>query len=127
MAITSKADSARQFSTLIATGEISSSEIVDAFKSFYNKQYSNNVLWDFRCADLEALLSSGDLENITISLAGMKLKSQGLGKTAIVASTDVWFSLARMYVTFSEINNLSDKIQVFRSMDEAIKWLVSKP
>jgi nicotinic acid phosphoribosyltransferase len=51
---------------------------------------------------------------------------QKVGKTAIVASTDLWFSLARMYAAFAEINNLSHIIQVFRFMDEAIKWLGSE-
>jgi len=31
-----------------------------------------------------------------------------------------------MYATFSEIKNLSHIIQIFRFMDEAIKWLGSE-
>jgi len=48
------------------------------------------------------------------------------GKTAIVAPNDLWFSVARMYAEIAEIKNLSYIIQIFRFMDEAIKWLGSE-
>ncbi len=64
-----------------------------------------------------------ELENITASFIKQHWKLQGGRKTAIVASTDLWFRLARMYLTFTEIENLSSSMQVFRFMDEAIKWL----
>jgi hypothetical protein len=126
MAITLKIDPSKQLSTFIATGKISSNEIVETVESFYKKQPSSNVLWDLRYADLKALLVSDELENIATSFTKLNLKLQRVGKTAIVASTDLWFSLARMYATYAEIKNLSHIIQVFRFMDEAIKWLGSE-
>lgn len=45
------------------------------------------------------------------------------GKTALVVSTDLAFGLGRMYDALAEIENLSHSVKVFRSMDEAIKWL----
>ena len=126
MSITLKIDPSKQLSTFIATGKISSNEIAETVESFYKKQPIINVLWDLRYADLEALLVSDELENIATSFTKLNLKLQRVGKTAIVASTDLWFSLARMYAAFAEINNLSHIIQVFRFMDEAIKWLGSE-
>jgi hypothetical protein len=126
MSITLKIDPSKQLSTFIATGKISSNEIVETVESFYKKQPSNNVLWDFRYADLEALLVSDELENITTSFFKSNWKLKKAGKTAIVASTDLWFSVARMYAKFTEIKNLSHIIQIFRFMDEAIKWLGSE-
>jgi hypothetical protein len=126
MSITSNIDSSKQLNTFIATGKISSNEIVETIESFYKKQPSNNVLWDFRYADLEALIFSNQLENITTSFTKLNWKLQGGRKTAIVASADLWFSVARMYAKFAEIKNLSHIIQIFRFMDEAIKWLGSE-
>ncbi len=126
MSITSKIDPSKQFSTFVVTGKISSNEIVDTVESFYKNQPSNNVLWDFRYADLEALLYSDELENITTSLTKLNWKLIRVGKTAIVASTDLWFSLSRMYSKFVEIKDLSHNVQVFRFMNEAIKWLGSE-
>jgi hypothetical protein len=40
-----------------------------------------------------------------------------------VASTNLWFSVAKMYAKFAEVKNLSQFIQIFRFMDEAINWL----
>jgi hypothetical protein len=126
MSITSKIDPSKQLSTFIATGKISSYEIVETIESFYKKQPRNNVLWDFRYADLKALIFSNELENIATSFNKMNCKLQRFGKTAIVASTDLWFSVARMYAKFAEFKNLSHIIQIFRFMDEAIKWLGSE-
>ena len=126
MSITLKIDPSNQLSTFIATGKISSNEIVETVESFYKKQPSSNVLWDLRYADLEALLYSDELENITTSLTKLNWKLIRVGKTAIVASTDLWFSLSRMYSKFVEIKDVSHIIRVFRFMDEAIKWLGSE-
>ena len=126
MSITENIDLSRQLSTFIATGKISSNEIIETIESFYQKQPSNDVLWDFRYADLKALIFSNELENIATSFFKMRWKSPKIAKTAIVAPNDLWFSVARMYAKFLEIKNLSQIIQVFRFMDEAIKWLDSE-
>jgi len=126
MSITLKIDPSKQLSTFIATGKISSNEIVETIESFYKKQPSNNVLWDFRYADLKALIFSNELENIATSFFKSNWKLKKAGKTAIVAPNDLWFSVARMYAKFTEIKNLSHIIQIFRFMDEAIKWLGSE-
>ena len=126
MSITSKINPSKRLSTFIATGKISSNEIAEMIESFYKKQSSNSVLWDFRYADLKALIFSNELENIATSFFKSNRKLKKAGKTAIVAPNDLWFSVARMYATFSEIKNLSHIIQIFRFMDEAIKWLGSE-
>lgn len=123
MSITKNIDSSIQLSTFIATGKISSNEIVETIESFYKKQPSENVLWDFRYADLKALIFSDELENVTTSFFKSNRKLKKAGKTAIVAPNDLWFSIARMYAKFAKIKNLSYIIQIFRFMDEAIKWL----
>ncbi len=126
MSITSKIDPSKQLTTFIAIGKISSDEIIEKIKSFYKKQLSNNVLWDFRYADLDELFFSNELENIASSFFKPNYKFQKIGKTAIVASTDLWFSVAKMYAKFAEIKNFSNIIQIFRFRDEAIKWLDSE-
>ena len=124
MSITPKIDPIRQLSTFIVTGKISSFEIIEKIESFYKKQTRNNVIWDFRYADLKALIFSKELEKIAISFFKLNGRhSKKSGKTAIVASTDLWFSVAKMYANFAEIKKLSQIIQIFRFMDDAINWL----
>jgi hypothetical protein len=125
MSITFKVDPSKHLSTFIVTGKISSNEIIGTIESFYKKKFNNNVLWDFRYANVN-LTFSNELENIANSFFRSNWKFQNIGKTAIVGSADLWFSIAKMYAKFIKISDLSNKIQVFRFMDEAIKWLGSK-
>jgi len=122
MSITAKINPSKQFSTFIVTGKISSNEIVETIESFYNKKHSRKVLWDFRYADLQELIFSHELENIASSFFESKCNFQQIGKTAIVALPDLWYIVAKMYAKFVEIKNLSDYIQIFRFVDEAINW-----
>jgi hypothetical protein len=126
MSITSKIYPSKRLITITATGKISSSEIVETIESFYKKQTCSNVLWDFRYADLDAMIFSNELENIATSFFKTNGNPQKIDKTAIVASTNLWFSVAKTYAKFAEIKNLSQFIQIFRFMDEATKWLYSE-
>jgi hypothetical protein len=126
MSITSKIYPSKQLVTIIARGKIASSEIVETIESFYKKQPGNNVLWDFRYADLDELIYSNHLKNIATSFFKTNGNPQKMGKTAIVASTDLWFSVAKMYAKFAEIKNLLHIVQIFRFMDDATKWLDSE-
>jgi hypothetical protein len=126
MLITSTIDPSKQLCAFIVTGKISLDKITGAIKSFYEQQPNSNDLRDFRYADLEALIFSNELENIAVSFFKSNERFNKNGKTAIVASTDLWFSVAKMYAKFAEIKRLSQFIRIFRFMDEAINWLDSE-
>ena len=126
MSITSKVDPQKKISTFTVTGKISLDKIIETIESFYEKQPEINVLWDFRYADLDALIFFNELEKITSSFFKSNCKFRNIRKSAIVASVDLWFSIAKMYAKFIKIRDLSNKIQIFRFKDEAIKWLGSK-
>jgi hypothetical protein len=123
MSITSTIEPSKHLTTFTVTGKILSDEIIEKIESFYKKQASNNVIWDFRYADLDALIFSNELESIAIRFFKANCKFKNIGKTAVVSSTDLWFSVAKMYAKFAKIKNLSHIIQIFRFMDEAVKWL----
>ena len=123
MSITSTIEPSKHLTTFTVTGKISSDEIIKEIESFYKKQIGNNVLWDFRYADLDALIFSNELKSIASQFFKANCKFKKIGKTAVVASTDLWFSIAKMYAKFVKIKNLSHIIQIFRFMDEAIMWL----
>lgn len=46
-------------------------------------------------------------------------------RTAIIATTDLLFGYARMYQTMVDLQNSPMKIRVFRTSEEAKKWLES--
>ncbi|MBU0768680.1 MAG: hypothetical protein KJ687_06290 [Proteobacteria bacterium] len=124
MTITSQIDQSGQLTTHIATGEISSTDIIRVIESFYKENPTKNIIWNFRDADTDALLSLSynELKDI-VRFTKQHEALRRSGKTALVVSTDLAFGLGRMYDTLAEIENLSHSVKVFRSMDEAIKWL----
>jgi hypothetical protein len=126
MSVTSKVDPSKQLSTIIARGKISPNEIVDEIESIYKFMPVNNVLWDFRYADPQSLFTSNDLENIAVNFTKTYRNLINVGKTAIVASTDLWFGFVRIFMKFEENNKISHSVQIFRFMDEAINWLSSE-
>jgi hypothetical protein len=96
--------------------------ILDAFDlTVSDKRYKKGMgrLWDFRDADLSSL----DSETIT-EMAQYSLKyPPGINdvKVAFVNSRDLEFGLSRMF----EISSRAiTPIRVFRSMDEAEKWMM---
>ena len=126
MSVAYKVDQSTQLGTIIAIGKISSDEIVDVIESNYKSMPINNVLWDFRYADPQPLIISNDLENIAVNFTKTYWNLKNIGKTAIVASTDLWFSFVRIFMKFEENKKISHSIQIFRFMDEATKWLGSE-
>ena len=56
MSITSKVDPQKKLSTFTFTGKISLDKIIETIESFYEQQLESIVLWDFRYADLDALI-----------------------------------------------------------------------
>ncbi len=45
------------------------------------------------------------------------------GKTALVGKFDVDFGLARQYGAYAEMEQLPVEYQIFRNIEEAMKWL----
>jgi len=124
MPITSQIDQSSQLTTHIATGEISFTDIIKAIESFYKEKPTKNIIWNFHDVDKDALLSFSynELKEI-VRFTKQHEDLRRSGKTALVVSTDLEFGLGRMYDTLAEIENLSHSVKVFRSMDEAFKWI----
>ena len=127
MSITTKADPSNELCTFIVNGKISVDKMIRKIELFYEQQPKCNVLWDFRYADLDASIFCNELKNFPYRFFKSDLKFQKIGRTAIVASTDLWFRFAKLYAKFSDVENLHHFIQIFRFIDEANNWLtVSK-
>jgi hypothetical protein len=80
-----------------------------------------NALMDAR--ELETgHLKGADIQAMVNSAAQFNDRMGG-GKGAIVVSEDLAYGLARMWGAHAE-NRLTTRNRVFRSMEEAIRWLV---
>ena len=117
-----KIDDEKNIAYIKLSGQLNEKVILSAFdKTVSDKRYKKGMgrLWDFRDADLSSL----DYETVA-KMAQYSLNyPPGIKdvKVAFVASRDLEYGLSRM---FEMSSRAITPIHVFRTMDEAEKWLV---
>ena len=115
-------DDEKNIAYIKLSGLLSKEVILNAFDlTVSDKRYKKGMgrLWDFRDADLSSLNSE-----TVIEMAQYSLKfPEGIRdvKVAFVATSDLEFGLSRMFEITSQAKT---PIGVFRSIDEAEKWMV---
>jgi len=115
-------DEEKNIAYIKLSGQLSRKIILDAFDlTVSDKRYKNGMgrLWDFRDADLSSLDSETVIEMAQYSTRF----PPGINdvKVAFVASSDFEYGLSRMFQMSSRSKT---PISVFRSMDEAEKWMM---
>lgn len=78
-------------------------------------------LWDLTHASA-AEINPARIREIQSALVG-QVRGRTGGKTAVVAPNDVVFGVARQYEALARSHNLPMEMQVFRSNEEALRWL----
>jgi hypothetical protein len=112
---------------LIKTSGDTTPDDVEAslLKVFTSPDWSNgkNILYDNRLENLEKL-TSDDVQRISLKFTQFndKLKNS---KIAMVMPKDVAYGLARMWENYTE-TDATFKTNVFRSIDNALKWIEEK-
>jgi len=122
MPITSKMFPHENLTIFTGEGKISFSEASETIRSFsksINPGPTKNVLWDLRKSSVASLTASqvtylADLSNIDS-------EQRSGGKTAIVASQDINFGIAKEFE--GQTMHLSREFVVFRDIDKAYKWI----
>lgn len=115
-------DEEKSLTVFTVSGEVSADEFSQAIQEFYEKgPVTKKVLFDLTDSILDNLRSE---EVLNISRTPRHIPEQRVGgKTAIVAPSDLAFGLARMYEFSSDPADIPFVIKVFRTMEEAKKWL----
>jgi hypothetical protein len=125
MPITSEVDKTKNLTIYTLTGELTLDNIRYAIKSFWETQeLTLNSLWDARGTKLTSLKSS-DMESLAVYIGQFRYRFEERigGKSAVVASSDLQYGLSRILSTLYEIEDFPTQLKIFRTMDEAIKWL----
>ena len=117
-----RVDEERNIAYIKLSGILSKKTILNAFDlAVSDKKYKNGMgrLWDFRDADLSSLESETVMEMAQYSTR----YSPGINdvKVAFVTSRDFEYGLSRMFEMSSRSKT---PIRVFRTMDEAEKWMM---
>lgn len=125
MSATLHTDPATHITTLTVTGRISASELRVALDEFYVDTPTQLALCDVSRADPE-LLSKEELSDLAEHVAGLARIRAG-GRSAIVATSNLAYGLSRMYGLLAETNRHPVAIQVFRTKEAALQWLLEQP
>ena len=107
---------------ITADGKISFSEASDSISNYYtssNPRPPKNILWDLRNASAVSITASQVTK--LADLSASYSEQRGGGKTAIVASTDLDFGIAKEFEGHSM--SLSREFVIFRDIDKAYKWI----
>ena len=124
MPIKLQIDQERQLTQFVASGTISSTDIITALESFFSGEVTQNILWDFRNSNPGEVFLPRKIKDI-INFAKEEMLSRIDGKTAIVASPGVGLSLSKSYEAFATIEKIPYPVKAFNSIDEAMSWINS--
>ena len=105
------------------SGDTTPDDVEASLKQVFNSPYWSNgthILYDNRLENLHNL-SSDDVQKISLKFTQFNDKLEN-SKIALVMPNDIAFGLARMWEIYTE-NTASFRTNVFRSMDDAIKWI----
>jgi len=121
MAISISYNKLKDLTIFTVKGSLTFDQQIEALKKFYNDGPSVNMIMDFRKMEGNRI-SSAEIKKI-ILLAKKNEDRRPRGKTALVSNRDLDYGLSRMSATYGEVKKLPWKIQAFRSMDAALKWI----
>jgi hypothetical protein len=121
MAIHSSLDRLRNLTIFFVNGELTFDEQIQTLKEFYIGAPTGNVLWDFPA--MEGIRMSVDEFCEIISFLKKYCSKRPKGKTALVFSIDIDFSLSKTGETDVNIEESPWKIKAFRSMAKALIWI----
>ena len=108
-------------------GTVAPDDVISALDAFYGSVGTPHLVWDFSNADL----AMSEAERLPLALSRIIERAKSYahrregGRTAIVLPDVVGFGIGRMYEIMSEVKSHSIAHGVFKSLDEAVKWLGS--
>ena len=116
-------DRQRGLITTVISGAITPADLVAAYERIFadpDFRPGLDSLWDMRDARLAAFTTEHIRQTSEYILSQAARRGSGY-KSALVASADLQFGLARMYEVFTE--RLPAEVGVFRDIDDALRWL----
>jgi len=97
------------------------SELMPVLESFYSEAPTGNVIWD-GTRITEIPLSSRELQTI-VQFAHKHSNKRPAGNTALIVNSSLNYGMARMASTFAELDAMPRNIEIFKNLNEALKWI----
>jgi len=108
---------------LSASGKLTANEVIAVVNEYYPNGIVKDVIWDLTSGSLQSISNDGFR---AIAKAARESVAGGFrqgGKTAYVGVADVEFGLLRMYSAIAEMANVPIQYHVFKTMDDARRWI----
>lgn len=121
MAATFHIDKTRNLAVFKVTEVPTYDDLMTVIEQFYAGKITRNVLWDFS-EITDVGLTSKDIEKLA-EYSPRYEKVRPNGRTALVASSNAAYGMARMFSIFGEVRNLPYPVMTFRTLPEAYAWL----
>jgi hypothetical protein len=105
------------------TGSLTAQEVIAVVEEYYSNGIVKHVIWDLTKGSLSTISTRGfkDIANATFKSVSGGVR-QG-GKTVFVGTNDAEYGLMRMYSVIAEMAGVPIKYTVFRTIEEAQKYL----
>lgn len=116
-----RVDLEKDLTIFTVQGSLSVAEILEYSARFYENEPTKSVLWDATSGTVSGI-SKTEFRSIAKAMKTVTGKRSG-GKTALVGSFEVDYGLGRMYEVYADIEELPVEYRVFRTVEEALKWL----
>jgi hypothetical protein len=114
-------DPVSKITTATGRGRVIASDLLAALHAFYDNAPTMLALCDISDADLSSL-PSDELSRI-VQFTERRAEVRRGGKTAIAASRNLEYGMARMYEILAEAYAHPVTIRAFRTREEALQWL----
>lgn len=113
----------KDLTILDVRGKVSVNDIIDALEKFYQSSCTLQLLWDLSESDLTGITADHLRKILSVAKDYAYLRKGG--KTAFFISGSLGYGITRMYENIAGVHNHPVALNVFRSRDEAMKWLES--
>jgi predicted metal-dependent TIM-barrel fold hydrolase len=112
-------------SLLIATvsGDLTAEEVMAVIKEYYPNRIVKDVIWDLTHCSLKSLPKTDFQIIARVSKESVARGAREGGKTAFVVNSTVDYALMRMYSSIAEATDVPVKYSMYRTLEEARKWL----
>ena len=114
-------DPVSKITTAIGRGRVTASDLLAALHAFYDNAPTLLVHCDISDADLGSL-STEELSRI-VQFTERRAEVRRGGKTAISATRNLEYGMARMYEILADAYAHPVMIRAFRTREEALQWL----
>ena len=123
MPIETTRDDDQNLTIHVVTGPVSETQMYRSLEDSYDPEPTALILWDMSQSDLSHIKPE-IIRKFMRRAAELGVIRQD-GRTAVVASSDLQFGLARMSESFADLESIPFSFKAFRSRQEAMLWLMA--